>query len=87
MWNITYYEQNIYENINNFAAFIKIISVHSVTYVIIKTLTDLTPTYYPHWLTDHVPCSDVKISFHFILFSTIWGGLNAFQLFKLGEWG
>ena len=79
MWNITYYEQNIYENINNFAAFIKIINVHSVT--------DLTPTYYPHWPTDHVPCSDAKISFHFILFSTIWGGLNAFQLFKLGEWG
>ena len=61
MWKITYYEQNIYENINNLAAFIKIISVDSVTYVIIKTLTDLTPTYYQHWLTDHVPCSDVKI--------------------------
>ena len=44
----TYYEQYIYENINNFAAFIKIISVHSVTYVIIKTLTDLTPIYYQH---------------------------------------
>ena len=28
---ITYYEQNIYANINNFAAFIKIISVHSIT--------------------------------------------------------
>ena len=40
----TYYEQNIYENINNFAAFIKIISVHSAAYVIIKTLIDLAPT-------------------------------------------
>ena len=27
----TYYEQNVYGNINNFAAFIKIISVDSIT--------------------------------------------------------
>ena len=27
MWNITYYEQNIYGNINNFAAFIEIIII------------------------------------------------------------
>ena len=42
MRNITYYEQNIYANIKNFAAFIKIMSVHLITSVIIKTMTDVT---------------------------------------------
>ena len=46
----------IYMQISTIAAFIKIISVHSITKVIIKALTD------------HAPCSDVKISFHFTLF-------------------
>ena len=41
MQNISYYEQ--YAHINNCTAFIKIITVYSITYVIIKRLTDLTP--------------------------------------------
>ena len=49
-------------------------------------MTDLTPTSLSP-LTDHAPCSDVKISFHCTLFSTVWGRLNAFVLFKLGERG
>ena len=31
MQNITYYEQNIYANINTFAAFINIINVYAIT--------------------------------------------------------
>ena len=84
-WNIIYYEQNIHENINNIAVFIKIISVNSIAQVIIKTLTDLTPTD-QHRLNDHAPCTNMKISFHFTSFFTVWGMLNAFLPFKLGEW-
>ena len=42
---MTYYEQNMYAITNNFAAFIKIISEHSITQVIVKTLTFLQLNY------------------------------------------
>ena len=38
MLDITYYKQNVDTHMNNFAAFIKNISVHSITSLIILTL-------------------------------------------------